>query len=179
MVFSITRFRSILLLTTYFWILLIEAFEEKSRSFFYSIVGYIIFSIILCYLHYFGLYLIALQGIAILLFFIIKRKNPISIILLYCIIIISYVPFLPIFFEHLHKTKMHIPQPTSMAFIYYLKFLFNQSYVLLSIVLILFFILLYLNLILFIKLRKDRTTRTLILSSDLFLLLWLVARLFC
>jgi len=162
------------LLATYFWIVLIKALDEESKLSCYSTVGYIIFSIILCYLHYFGLYLIGLQGLATLLFFILKRKKLIPIILVYFIIVIFYVPWLPIFWEHLHKATIHITQPTTVTFIHYLKFLFNRSFVLVSIVLILFFLLFYVNLIIFIKLRKYRTTRALVLSADLFLLLWLV-----
>lgn len=162
------------LLATYFWILLIKALDEESKLSCYSTVGYIIFSIILCYLHYFGLYLVALQGLATLLFFILKRKKLIPIIFVYFIIVIFYVPWLPIFWEHLHKAGILFPEPISMAFIHYLEFLFNRSVVLLSIVLILFFLLFYVNLIIFIKLRKHRATRALVLSADLFLLLWLV-----
>lgn len=162
------------LLATYFWILLVKALDEKSKSSCYSAVGYIIFSIILCYLHYFGLYLVALQGLATLLFFILKRKKLIPIIFLYFIIVTFYVPWLPIFWEHLHKAGVLFPEPIGMAFIHYLEFLFNRSVVLLSIVLILFFLLFYVNLIIFIKLRKHRDTRALVLSADLFLLLWLV-----
>jgi mannosyltransferase len=162
------------LLATYFWLLIIEALDEEPKLPIYSITGYIISSIILCYLHYFGLYLIALQGFFASLYFLLKRKKLIQIIFLYFIIASSYIPFLPIFWEQLHRAAVWIPKPTIAAFLYYLKFLFNNSFVLLSIVLILFFILLYVDIILFAQLKNDRKKRASVLSSDVFLLLWLV-----
>ena len=63
------------LVSMYFWILLLKDLHrnETNRDY-YSLSGYIVSAVTVCYLHYFGLFLIALQGIGAVITLLRKKK---------------------------------------------------------------------------------------------------------
>lgn len=164
------------LLATYFWISVLESLSKKVRLSYYTTFGYIITAIISSYLHYFGLYLIALQGLFAILFFIRRRQALAYILLIYFPILLAYLPWLPTMWEHLNKGPIWIKPPGSItfAFVRYLHFLFNKSKTLLLFVLMLYSFLFVRSLYNILKFKEYKNIRTALLSPGLLLVLWLI-----
>jgi uncharacterized membrane protein len=132
------------ILSTYLLISMLLTLQRKNKISYVLILTYIIIAIITCYIHYYGLYLIALQGLFAILVFFRKRKEFSLFLLIYLAIFLAYLPWLPIMWEHLHKELTWIQPPKITAFLYYLGFLFNRSKLILLIVLI-FYLLLFIR----------------------------------
>jgi len=82
------------------------------------------------YLHYFGLYLVALQGVAALLWFGRDRRSRLAVVTVYLPIVAVYVPWLP---AMIHDTTSfdrgfdNIKPPQSMFVVDLVRFWFNRS----------------------------------------------------
>ena len=63
-------------------------------------VGYVIISIALCYLHYFGLIFVMIQTASLLIVSMIRQKRRFFTLLLFAIILITYVPWIPSMIDH-------------------------------------------------------------------------------
>lgn len=164
------------LLATYFWIPVLKSLSKKVRLSYPTTFGYIITAIISCYLHYFGLYLIALQGLFAILFFIRRRQALVYILLIYFPILLAYLPWLPTMWEHLNKGPTWIKPPGTItfAFVRYLHFLFNKSKTLLLFVLMLYSFLFVRSLYNILKFKEYKNIRTALLSPGLLLVIWLI-----
>jgi 4-amino-4-deoxy-L-arabinose transferase-like glycosyltransferase len=162
------------LLTTYFWVIILKRLKEKKQLpiYHYSVLGYVISAIVAIYLHYFGLLLIGLQGICITLILYRKPRALFYSWLIYLPIVIAYLPWLPIFREHLNRDAIWIRPPDITAFIGYIKFIFNESTTLVFLVVFVFYSYLIIRLILNLKQRKNSDAP--FLYSDLLVVLWLV-----
>ena len=99
---------------------------------YWLIAGYTISAITMAYLHYFGLYFILLQGMFSLAFSLKCKKNIILMVVMFGIIGLSYVPWLPSMLQQLGRTSWMEP-PSSLFFFYYLGFIFNKSFIFLAI----------------------------------------------
>lgn len=127
------------LLSFYLWISIIKSLKENIKPKFYEIFSYVVSGIILCYLHYFGLYLVALQALGAFLMLIRHPKQAAYAFFIWFLILIAYLPWLPGMWQHLNSgPACHIAKPDKFAFIQCFTFFFNGSTKLSLIVLILY-----------------------------------------
>lgn len=161
------------LLASYFWIKLVRRLRAGKYNSWGIALGCALSSIITSYLHYFGLYFIALQGLLGFLLLIKKPKSLVYITGLYVFVVLAYMPWVPIMILHFTKEADWIPPPEEMAFCSYLKFLFNESALFMKVVLCFY---VYLCLSTFYKfIRSDvKNLRSAIASSGFVLTIWLI-----
>ncbi len=162
------------LLATYFWIKILMSFYRGKEISIYVTLGYIVASIIASYLHYYGLFLIALQGVAALLFAPKNLRIFLKIAGIYAILFLAYIPWMPTMITQFSgRAGSYIQVPQYAAIIEYVRFLFNDSYSLVIIVLSLYSFLLVSKIL---GLRRQGTfeLKSPRFSPGLFLALWLV-----
>lgn len=164
------------MLTTYYWIQMLRELHEKEKVSFYVICFHSISAIISSYLHYFGLYLIFLQGLVITLFFIRSRRRLFYILITYSLVICAYIPWIPVMLQQASQKMPYVfaPTPTRYAFIDYLQFLFNNSKSLTLIVLTFYLFLFVSNLYSVFRTKAYTNLKTLLLSPDMLVILWLI-----
>jgi mannosyltransferase len=170
------------LLATYFWVAVVRDLAYRSRVSVYEALGYVLSAAAASYLHYFGFYLIGLQGLAATLLFV-RRVRPLGyLILIYGLILFAYLPWLLVVlggmgqFGTAMSLRMNwLPSPKPEFFIYYLEFLFNDSIALVGVVLTLYLFLLLKGLRWLFKRRGNLPgISDLFLSPGMLLALWLV-----
>ena len=172
------------LLATYFWVALVRDLAYGSRVSVYEALGYVVSAAAASYLHYYGLYLIGLQGLGAALLFV-RRVRPLGYLaLIYSLVLLAYLPWLVVVLSDLSQygpamsVRMNwLPSPHPEAVWDYLKFLFNHSEVLVGVVLALYLFLLLKGLhVLFKARRQEEPTRIkdLFLSPGMLLALWLI-----
>ncbi len=119
------------LVSVYFWLAIIYYLRRKDRIPFWDCGAYIVTAVLISYLHYYGLYLIVLQGIAAFVFFGRTGKSLAVLVLIYVGILAAYLPWVRIlcFRLSVHPSALWIEAPKSFAgsFYEYLKFIFNDS----------------------------------------------------
>lgn len=113
-------------LSAYFWWGCFRGLQGSGRLPLWEAVGYCLSAIVLCYLHYFGLFLVAFQAVALLLF---APRSVLRVILLYAPVGLAYLPWLP---AMLNQTGMDfwLWQQTHVDVLWFLGDLFNYSAVL-------------------------------------------------
>lgn len=165
------------MLATYFWIAILRSLNEKGSVSSKMLSGYIINAIISSYLHYFGLYLVILQGLGAVVFSIHCRRRLTCILLIYFGIFLAYIPWLPTMWEHLNKGPTWILAPSGIirTFMSYLDFLFNRKGMLVSLALTMYTFLFCHSVYKVLKYRGEyRGIKSWILSPSSLLVLWLV-----
>ena len=109
--------------TMYCWDIVFYQLQTNEKlTNWYAALGYIISSIILCYLHYFGTYLIALLGIASIVLCVKKRKVLLMMLLIHLPIAIAYAPWVSVMLSHTHKSVRYMSRPNIFTPIVTLKF---------------------------------------------------------
>ena len=163
------------IVTAYLWMDLVKGLAKQTPLNRHMIIGYILSSIVTAYLHYFGTFLIALQGIGALFFFVRKRNALYQWFLVYCLIGWAYLPWVPTFQEHLSRGPTWIQAPKTNAFIRFLRFLFNESAGLVLMILTLFAVVLALELVaIIISNDKRMALKRFFYSPSLFLAMWFI-----
>jgi len=115
------------LVSTSFWIVLLRDLERPgSPRLCLSAIGYVVSAILISYLHYFGVLLIALQGIGFL-FGVRTRKSLLNFVVIYVAILLAYLPWAGGLWHHLKGPPGWIPVPDSATFRDFLSFCFNDS----------------------------------------------------
>jgi len=164
------------ILATYFLATILIGLNEGRKISIYIIFGYIFSAIAAAYLHYYGLLLIALQGLGAILFFIRKRKVVFTLFIIYLIILIAYMPWLVKMGKFRSADISWIAPPGNIlvTFVGYLKFIFNNS---------IKFVILAIGMCLLSFIQTMRHSRTisransdgaLPFSTEKFLILWLI-----
>lgn len=164
------------MLSTYLWILILWQLNINQRPTYYVLSGYILTAIIASYSHYFGLYLVILQGIGALLFFMRRQMALLYIALIYFLIFILYLPWSPAVLGQINNTKNYswIKSPEFISFLKgYIEFLFNNSNTIVLIVTMLYSYLLIHNLYSLFKNKSYKHIRQLLLFPGTILLFWL------
>jgi uncharacterized membrane protein len=156
------------MITTFYWLKILNSFGENSKPKTYWIVLYILSAICIVYMQYLGLLLIILQGISSLIVLIKSRKSFLNMLMIFVIIAISYLPWLPYAIKQISIGVEWIDRANILAFGYFLAFLFNQSIWILTLI-VLLLILCILNMMKF-GFYKNKF----FISQDLFLILWLL-----
>ena len=169
------------LLATFFWVSVVRALEHESRVPIYAMFGYVLSAAVASYLHYFGLYLIGLQGLWATLLFVGRLRALGYIVLVYALVLLLYLPWLlPVFAsldQYLAGTSslgVLISPVEIWALSDYLSFIFNQSKALVIVVLALYLFLLVRGVYAFLKAREHTSIRSLLLSPGMLLALWLI-----
>lgn len=124
-------------LTMYFWFSLLWDLEKNLFPSKASVAGYVFTAVILSYLHYFGLYLVLWQALWLGALFVRRPRSLIYIAGIYLLIGLAYLPWMPWFLQQLRQnagTVGWISTPKITALPRFLRFLFNESWVLLALV---------------------------------------------
>jgi mannosyltransferase len=116
------------MLATYFWLRIVRRARDGAGLSYPEAAGYVTTAIVSSYLHYFGLYLIALQGTAALLLCLRRRPGMVRLAAIYVVVAVAYVPWMPALLQDLRRQPIWIQAPTPGAALEYLRFLFNGSW---------------------------------------------------
>lgn len=162
------------IIVSYLLIVIINRLKINNFSNKKYYILYILSSIFISYLHYFGLLLVAIQAFYMLILFISKKRKNVHVIFLYLIIFLAYIPWIStlIFYSN-YDAVPHIPKPSFIDTVYFFEFLFNWSEPLTKVV---FFILLYFFIKTsydFIKNKSFKNFTELITQPEIILGLWL------
>ena len=114
-------------LSAYFWWGCFRSLRSSGRLPLGQAVGYVLSAVACCYLHYFGLFLVAFQAVALLL---LAPRAVLRAFLLYTPVALAYLPWLP---AMLNQTGMDfwLWPPTYIDVLWFLRDLFNYSIALL------------------------------------------------
>ncbi|UCF04091.1 MAG: glycosyltransferase family 39 protein [bacterium] len=163
------------LLSTYLWTRMMKSLREDSRLPHPLTIGYIAAAVICAYAHYFGLYLVALQGLTGVILTVRNRRSLVRAVLVYGVITLAYAPWFPILWEHLNRGPIWIGKPGEGYFntlLEFIEFLFNQSKNVRNIALVFIFIFIA-HLYARIVNNPDRKgVKSALLSTDTVILLW-------
>lgn len=171
------RAYSLLMLTTllaaYFWIAITIHLRKETRPPLYLTLAYIFTGIVASYLHYYGLFLIALQGVAIIFFIPRKKQTFLYVFVVYSPILLAYLPWVPTMISQFAGESIsHIQTPGYTAFLDYFLFLFNYSKKLLVMILALYGFL-FLSIGYNFLRTKTYKLNSNVFFADLLLVLWL------
>jgi len=117
------------ILTGYFWSSVVGSLCAKERPGTWSVIGYVATAVVTCYLHYYGLYLVALEGLAAFGWLLLRRewrRAAIYVPLLYVPVVLAYLPWLPTMMKQLSVGSTLRPPGLHTPW-RFLEFLFNQS----------------------------------------------------
>lgn len=161
-------------LATYFWISILQRIDDGVSLSRYEVLGYVTTATICSYLHYFGLYLVALQGLGALLLCARRHRAVVEVSLSYLLILVAYLPWLPAMLEDLAGGPTWIGPPTNTAFFEFLLWLFNHSTTIVAVVMVLYLFPLALRGYSALKGGRVHNMSIALLSPGLLLLLWLI-----
>ncbi|MFC1546813.1 glycosyltransferase family 39 protein [bacterium] len=169
------RAYSLLLLFTlmamYFWIHILAKVDSASPIKKSVIICYILSAVIACYLHFFGLFFIALHACGIL-FLLIKKKRIIwPVVIMYSLIFIAFVPWIPVMLGTMQRGDMvsWIGRPSSSAFFKTHSFFFGNSDGISGLALLAYIILFFR----YIKTKEKSYILQTTIASSLLVVLWL------
>ena len=108
------------LLATYFLVSMLRNLDRDSRPGLLVAAGYVVAAVVSCYLHYFGFYLIALQGLWAALLCLRRPRLLAYVLLIYGAVLLAYSPWLPALFNRSGQgagTIAHIGAPGPAALV--------------------------------------------------------------
>lgn len=103
------------ILSLYFYIKIYRDFRERKKLSILDLILYLIIAIASCYVHYFGLFFIFLQGVTALAYMIIRKRFSFAIFLIYILTVAAYIPLMPMIPHHIDYGPVYI-QPTGFDF---------------------------------------------------------------
>jgi putative flippase GtrA len=161
------------LITTYVWIGLMRRLRSEEDDVPLSAAfAYIAPAVFCCYLHYYGLFLVALQGLCALLVFR-GRFTLLRVVFVYVLIGMAYLPWVSKMLVHAAKQpSAAFVSPNPFTFGFFVEFLFNKT-LLVPVLLIYSFLVMY-ALFAAVRDRRLRLTYLDLLASDVWLVFWLV-----
>ena len=118
------------ILTSLAWFRLARDVQERQRPRRSSVALYIAVAAAICYVHYYGLFLVFFQGCYSAIAFARRPRALIRVGIVYLAILALYTPWLPDLFADLARTETWIPKPTPLSLLSYASFLFSKSPVL-------------------------------------------------
>ncbi len=165
------------LVSSYFLISVIEELREDCKAHIPTAIKYIASATVLAYSHYFGLYMVVLQGVFTAALFILKPRKLIHVLALFGITALMYVPWLPVLREHLSSGPIWI-MPPARSFIrelhMYLQFICNKSRIMKTgfvTICVLLLIHMYSDII---HEPTKKNIKNILLSKETVLFLWLI-----
>ncbi|MBF0594283.1 MAG: glycosyltransferase family 39 protein [Candidatus Omnitrophica bacterium] len=132
------------LLAVYFWLSIVQDLLVKGKIVLLDCGVYLLIAVIICYLHYYGVLLVVLQGVTAALFYCRERKGFFFLGVLYSIVFLAYVPWISVGLHHAHQLASAPSRPVGIIETYnmYLKFIFNDSQWLVLFVVVVYFLML-------------------------------------
>ncbi len=116
------------LISAYWWVVLVEQLKARKQAL-KAAITYTISAAVLAYLHYFGLFMVILQGAAMLLLL----RRGWYWLGIYSVIVLCYLPWLPSFIWQMQNrrtgntnTGALLPPPRADAPLEFLSFLFKR-----------------------------------------------------
>ncbi|WP_273843171.1 glycosyltransferase family 39 protein [Rubrobacter calidifluminis] len=125
--YSVLLFLSIL--TVYFWWGMLQELRTKGELPLPDTAGYVVSAVLCAYVHYFGLLLVILEGVA---FLVLARRRVVRALVPYIPVALAYVPWLPFLahqFTNNRGAVSWMPKPKADFFAQYLTFAFGGSLV--------------------------------------------------
>jgi putative flippase GtrA len=161
------------LITTYVWIDLMRRLRSEEDDVPLSAAfAYIAPAVFCCYLHYYGLFLVALQGLCALIVFR-RRFALLRVVFVYVLVGMAYMPWVSKMLVHAAKQpSAAFVSPNLFTFGFFMEFLFNKT-LLVPVLLIYGFLVVY-ALVAALRDRRLRRPYLDLLSSDVWLAFWLV-----
>jgi mannosyltransferase len=167
----------------YFWLKILIRLQEEKKIPNKLSFAYFSFAVFSCYVHYFALFFIALQGLLSAIFFLGKWKKEKYILFLYLIIILAYLPWLPSFINQFSSSQgriswISVPGPQKIVNLF--LFIFGTSYRLLWAILFLVLIYFAYHIVRYNQKKvsplnnQQRIGHTFPVAPDLLLVLWFV-----
>lgn len=104
--------------STLAWLSLIQPGSRQSR--YLSVTGYVFTAAFCSYLHYFGLFLVALQGMAAMALLPARWKLWPQMLSAYALLVLLYMPWMPMLYEHLTNRVGWMPAPKGFWRTFYL-----------------------------------------------------------
>ncbi|MFZ1289737.1 MAG: glycosyltransferase family 39 protein [Melioribacteraceae bacterium] len=93
-----------------------------------NVIFYVLSIIVLTYIHYFGLYLVGLEGLGLLIIATYRKKYFKELIQIYLIPVLIYIPWLPLMkMQFLGDDGQHMKAPDFEQIFLFTKFIFNDS----------------------------------------------------
>ena len=129
------RFYAMLILFTMlsicFWIPVVQRLCRRERPGVWSIAGYMVFAFVTAWVHYFGLLIVALQGLAACVVLLVKRPKALLILpVFYVPTVLAYLWWLPQMLRRAaNRTIFHVPDPPAHLIVTWLRWVFNDSWV--------------------------------------------------
>ena len=118
------------ILSSLAWFRMARDVQLESQLRWSSVALYVLVATVTCYVHYYGLLLIFLQGLYSVIAFARLRKALIRAGVAWGAILVLYTPWLPDLFADLSISETWIPKPTLLSLLSYAWFLFGRSLVL-------------------------------------------------
>ncbi len=159
-----------------FWLMLAQEIKQMTRLRFRLVAGYVVSAWLASYTHYYGLFLVVLQGAGLMLLAFLGRVNRIRAMMIYFVILIGYLPWLPFAYVQLGHFDLisWIHPPEITFFPAYIAFLFNRLEVL-AIIVLLAYTYLFSSLVRgFVREEPPRAAASLLGSKEFLLGYWLV-----
>ncbi|MBI3831968.1 MAG: glycosyltransferase family 39 protein [Planctomycetes bacterium] len=132
------------------WLPLMEGLFAAKRLRPGPAIGYALLAAASCYTHYFGLLLIGCQCGFACLYACLKRARLATVLLLYGLVLLAYLPWLPSFLHHFGRSKdfedSFLKRPKLEDLEKFYRFLFNDTRYLLAFALLLYLALLFIAL---------------------------------
>jgi len=161
------------LLTAYFWIDLVRCLARGGRTPYGSAVAYIAAAGIACYLHYYGLFLVTLQGCLAMVLLIRSGRAVFRVVAVYACILLAFAPWATSMMSQMAGSAgSWIPAPLPTAFLSLIASLFDGVSVLL--ILGLYECLALTKLYSLLHADHEQRPQNLLDSSSLLLVAWLV-----
>jgi uncharacterized membrane protein len=118
------------ILSIHFWLPIIKSLDTDRKPTKGNIVFYVLFASLCCYTHYFGAYLVALQGTTATIYLLTKKKSVKYIFLIYLLIGVTFSPWLQPFLTQLENVtpKATSYEPISISrFVKYVGYIFGAQ----------------------------------------------------
>lgn len=134
------------LLAVYLWIPILRSLDRGERPEVFAVLGYAAAAGVASYLHYFGFYLVALQGLWTLVVYVRRPRTLAYAFVVYGLILLVYSPWLPALLNRTGRgsgTIEHIARPGLGTFVDYAVFVFSRSPVFAVVALALYLFLLF------------------------------------
>ncbi|QIN77679.1 hypothetical protein GBA65_03195 [Rubrobacter marinus] len=163
-------------LATYFWVSVARSLDREERPRLLAVSGYVVAAAVAAYLHYFGFYLVALQGLWTMMVYARRPGTLAYTLVVYGLIVLAYSPWLPALFNRTGQgsgTIEHIARPGLDTFVDYAVFVFSRSPVFAVVALALYLFLPYKKLYPLYKDEGLSGTRRALRTPGLMLVLWL------
>jgi mannosyltransferase len=113
------------LLTVYLWLPFLPLPGDRARGSTWQTAGYILAALATAYMHYFGLLLVALQGVTALIFALHGRRGIRRVLVTYAAILLGYLPWLAFVSAQLGmQFSAPLPPPSPGIFVDFFRHVF-------------------------------------------------------